>query len=165
MCALFSCSTIPKGVSPVRNFDKDKYLGQWYEIARMDFRFERNLNNVTATYTLREDGNIKVDNKGYDYVKKKWKQAVGKAKFAGADDVGMLKVSFFGPFYAGYNVVAIDSDYKYALIIGQRLDYVWILSRETTIPEDIKNKYLKIAADLGCNTSALIWTEHTTNSE
>lgn len=156
----FTCSSIPKGVTAVQNFDKQKYLGQWFEIARMDFRFERNLNNVTATYSLKQNGRIKVVNKGFDYKAMKWKQAVGKAKFAGQDTVAMLKVSFFGPFYSGYNVVAIDDDYKYALVIGKNLGYAWILSRETTIPEDIKNNYLKIAKGFGCKTSSFIWTEH-----
>ena len=160
MCILFSCSTIPKGTSAIQDFDKQKYLGKWYEIARMDFRFERNLNNVTATYTLNNDGSISVENRGFDYIQKKWKEAIGKAKFVGSTNVGMLKVSFFGPFYSGYNIIAIDSDYKYALILGKNLDYLWILSRETTIPEEIKSKYLKMADDLGCKTSSLIWTEH-----
>ena len=162
MCILISCSTIPKGITAIQDFDKQKYLGQWFEIARMDFRFERNLNNVTATYTLNKDGSIKVDNKGFDYKQMKWKEAIGKAKFVEPTNIGMLKVSFFGPFYSGYNVIAIDSDYKYALIIGKNLDYLWILSRETRIPEEIKNKYIKIAEDLGCKTTSLIWTEHTT---
>jgi apolipoprotein D and lipocalin family protein len=161
---LISCSTIPKGVLAIRNFDKQKYLGRWYEIARMDFRFERNLNNVTATYTLNQDGSIKVENKGFDYKQMKWKQATGKAKFAGQTDVAMLKVSFFGPFYAGYNVIAIDKDYKYALVTGKNLDYAWILSRETQIPENIKSNYLKILKESGFKTSLLIWTEHTTEN-
>lgn len=160
MFLFISCSTIPKGVSAVRNFDKQKYLGQWFEIARMDFRFERNLNNVTATYSLNPDGSIKVVNKGFDYKQMKWKQAIGKAKFVESDNTGMLKVSFFGPFYSGYNVIAIDSDYKYALIVGKSLDYAWILSRETKIPDDIKTRYLSILEGLGCKTSSLVWTEH-----
>ena len=162
MGSLISCSTIPKGASPIQNFDIQKYLGQWFEIARMDFRFERNLNNVTATYTLNKNGSIRVDNKGFDYKQMKWKQAIGKAKFVGSTNIAMLKVSFFGPFYSGYNVIAIDNDYKYALVTGKNLDYMWILSRETAIPDDIKNNYIKIAEDLGYKTSSLIWTEHTT---
>lgn len=82
-----SCKvSIPKGASAVKPFNKDKYLGKWYEIARMDFKFEKNLNNVTATYSLNEDGTIKVDNQGYDYVKNVWKRSVGKAKFVKSDD-------------------------------------------------------------------------------
>jgi len=155
-----SCSTIPKGATAVKPFDKQKYLGKWYEIARLDFRFERNMNNTTANYSANSDGSIKVDNRGYNFEKKEWKQAIGKAKFVGNEDIAMLKVSFFGPFYSGYNVIAIDDDYKYALIAGKNLSYLWILSRETTIPDDIKQNYLKIAQDLGYKTVNLIWVEH-----
>lgn len=158
---LISCSSIPKNASPVQHFEVQKYLGQWYEIARMDFRFERNLSNVTATYSLQNNGRIRVDNKGYDVKQKKWKQAIGKAKFAGSPNTGMLKVSFFGPFYSGYNVIAIDPDYKYALVLGKNTNYLWILARETKIPEDIQKKYLQIAEHLGCDISSLIWTDHT----
>jgi apolipoprotein D and lipocalin family protein len=158
--AFNACSSIPKGASAVKPFDKEKYMGKWYEIARMDFRFERNLNNTTARYSVNNDGSIKVDNRGFNYKTMEWKQAVGKAKFAGDPNVAMLKVSFFGPFYSGYNVIALDNEYKYALIAGKNLSYLWILSRETTIPDDIKQNYLKKAEDLGFNTSALIWVEH-----
>ncbi|MEI8048267.1 MAG: lipocalin family protein [Bacteroidota bacterium] len=156
-----SCSSIPKGATAVKPFEKEKYLGKWYEIARMDFKFERNLNNTTATYSVNDNGSIKVDNQGYNYVTKEWKQAIGKAKFAGDENTAMLKVSFFGPFYAGYNVIALDKEYKYALVAGQSLSYLWILSRETEIPEAIKQNYLKIAENLGYKTSDLLWIEHT----
>ena len=154
------CSTIPDGVKAVTPFNKEKYLGKWYEIARMDFRFERNLNNTTANYSVNSDGSIKVDNRGFNYKTMKWKQAIGRAKFVGNPDVAMLKVSFFRPFYSGYNVIALDSEYKYALVAGKNLSYLWILSRETTIPEDVKQNYLKIAEKLGFKTSSLIWVEH-----
>ncbi|MDD2550426.1 MAG: lipocalin family protein [Bacteroidales bacterium] len=155
-----ACSSIPKGVKAVSPFNKEKYLGKWYEIARFDFKFERGLNNTTAEYSIRDDGKIKVLNKGYNYEKKEWSQAIGKAKFATDDSVAMLKVSFFGPFYSGYNVIAIDKDYQYALVSGGNFDYLWVLSREKTIPDDIKQEYLKIADDYGFNTSNLLWIEH-----
>jgi apolipoprotein D and lipocalin family protein len=155
-----SCATIPKGAEAVKKFNKEKYLGKWYEIARMDFRFERNLNNTSANYSVKSDGSIKVDNRGYNYKTKQWKQAIGKAKFAGDENVAMLKVSFFGPFYSGYNVIALDNDYKYALVAGKNLKYLWILSREISLPEDVKKNFLKIAEDLGYKTSMLIWVEH-----
>ena len=155
-----SCSTIPDGAKAVKPFDKEKYLGKWYEIARFDFKFERNLNNTTANYSINNNGTIKVVNRGYNYETKKWEEATGIAKFVGEPDVAMLKVSFFRPFYTGYNVIAIDTDYRYALVCGNKLSYLWILSRETTIPEDIKQDYLAIAKKLGFNTSALIWVEH-----
>jgi len=161
MTALFtSCVSIPKGVTAVSSFEKSKYLGKWYEIARFDFRFEKGLNNTTAEYSLNSNGTIKVVNRGYDYEKKIWKESIGKAKFVGNDSIAMLKVSFFGPFYAGYNVIAIDPEYKYALVSGSSFDYLWILSREKSIPADIKSLYLEKAEKLGYKVSNLLWIEH-----
>ncbi len=157
--AVNSCVTIPKGATAITPFDKGKYLGTWYEIARMDFKFERNLNQTTANYSLNANGSIKVLNRGFNYKTGKWSEAVGKAKFAGDPNVARLKVSFFGPFYGGYNVLALDPDYKYALIAGNNTGYMWILSRMKTIPEDIKQNYLKLAKGLGFNIDALIWVE------
>jgi apolipoprotein D and lipocalin family protein len=152
--------TIPKGAVIVKPFIKEKYLGKWYEIARLDFKYERNMNNVTATYSLNENGTIKVENRGYETVKKEWKTALGKARFTGATDEGRLKVSFFGPFYAAYNVIALDEQYKYALVCGKNLSYLWILSRETTVPEEVTQQYLDLAQKLGFDTTELIWVEH-----
>lgn len=155
-----SCRSIPKNAEAVKPFDKERYLGKWYEIARLDFKYERNLNNVTANYSLNENGTIKVINRGYNTKKEKWEQAVGKAKPAAEADRGMLKVSFFGPFYSGYNVIAIDKDYRYALVAGKNLNYLWILSRETSIPDSIKNQYLEIAKEIGYKTEDLLWVKH-----
>lgn len=160
MLGLISCATIPKNATAVKSFDKEKYLGKWYEVARFDFKFEKNLNNTTAVYSLNEDGSIKVDNKGYNSVKKQWTQSIGKAKFVGQETTAMLKVSFFGPFYGGYNVLAIDMQYKYALIAGGSLKYLWLLSRETTMPEDVKAKYLGIAESVGYDITKLLWIKH-----
>ena len=161
MISIFSsCSTIPKGVKAVSPFELDRYLGKWYEIARFDFRFEKGLNNVTAEYSLRSDGKVKVLNRGYDYEEKIWKEAIGKAKLAGEENIAMLKVSFFGPFYTGYNVIALDADYQYALVAGKNFDYLWILSREKTIPENIKTEYVELAKSLGFKVSNLLWIEH-----
>lgn len=160
LLVLNSCSVgIPDKATAVQNFDSDKYLGKWYEIARFDYRFERNLNQVTATYSKNPDGTIKVDNKGYDYVKKEWKQSIGEARFVNSENEARLKVSFFKPFWAGYNVIELDDDYKYALVVGNNLKYLWILSREKTIPDDVKNKYLEKAKEIGYNTGELIWVE------
>lgn len=157
---LKSCSVgIPEKANAVQNFDSEKYLGKWYEIARFDFKFEKNMNQVTATYSKNEDGTIKVDNKGYDYIKKEWKQSTGEAKFVNTENEARLKVSFFKPFWAGYNVIDLDPDYKYALVAGKNLDYLWILSREKTIPENIKTRFLEKAKSIGYDTSELIWVE------
>ena len=144
-----------KAIEP---FDKSRYLGTWYEVARMDFRFERDLAQVTATYTTNPDGTIKVVNRGYHLKKKEWKQAEGKARFRGSSSVAMLEVSFFGPFYSDYNVIALDSDYQYALVTGKNTGYLWILSRTKTIPDSIKQQYLQQAQSLGFKTEELVWT-------
>ncbi|MFT4850003.1 MAG: apolipoprotein D and lipocalin family protein [Sediminicola sp.] len=156
----YSCSTIPKGAVAIETFDKENYLGKWYEIARLDFKYERNLNNTTAEYSINKNSTIKVDNKGYNTKEETWTQSTGIAKFVGDENIGMLKVSFFRPFYGGYNVIAIDPEYKYALIAGSSLKYLWLLSRDTTLPDEIKKKYLKIAEGIGYTTTDLIWVEH-----
>ena len=160
MTGLYSCATIPNGAVAVKPFDRERYLGKWYEIARKDFKYERDLSNTTAEYSLNDNGTIKVDNQGYNTNKGEWTQAIGKAKFVGDENIGKLKVSFFGPFYSGYNVIAIDDEYRYALVAGKSLKYLWILSREIDIPMEIKDKYLKIAEEIGYNTADLIWVKH-----
>lgn len=159
-----SCSTvIPKNVEPVKNFDAQKYLGVWYEIARFDYKFEKNLNNVTANYSLKENGTIKVTNKGYDYVEKEWKESIGEAKFQGDESVASLKVSFFKPIWSGYHVIDLDENYQYALVSGSSTKYLWILSRTTTIPEEIKIRFVEKAKSLGFPTQNLIWVDHSKN--
>lgn len=155
-----SCAFIPKNAKAVENFNVDKYLGTWYEIARFDFRFEKDLNNVSAQYSLNEEGNVIVLNSGYNHEKRVWKKADGIAKFRGNKNIAALKVSFFGPFYAGYNVVALDENYQYALIAGKDLDYLWILSRTKNIPEVVKSNFLRIAEEIGYDTTKLIWVKH-----
>lgn len=157
---LQSCASIPEKAEPVSDFELDRYLGTWYEIARFDFRFEKDLNNVTATYSLNEDGNVRVLNKGFNPLKKEWKSAEGVARFRNGKQTAALEVSFFGPFYSGYNVIALDEGYRYALVAGKNLDYLWILSREPRIPDTVKQQYLKIAEEVGYNTSGLIWVKH-----
>ncbi len=157
---LFGCATIPKKAQAVKQFDADKYLGKWYEIARFDFRFEKNLDNTTAEYSKNDDGTIKVVNKGYNYVKEKWTSAEGKAKFVKDPQTAMLKVSFFGPFYSGYNVIELDDDYKYALVAGESLKYLWILSRTPSIPQEIKERYIQKAKEIGYDVEEMVWVEH-----
>ncbi len=162
LLSLAGCATIPDNTKAVSNFELNKYLGKWYEIARMDFRFEKNMDNTTAEYSLDKNGKVKVVNSGYDYVKNEYKSAEGKAKFRGQPDIAELEVSFFGPFYSAYNVIALDPEYKYALVAGKNTDYLWILSRTTSIPEEVKQEYLKLAEDAGYDVSKLVWVNHDT---
>jgi apolipoprotein D and lipocalin family protein len=149
-----------RNVIVVKPFDLQKYLGKWYEIARLDYKYEKNLDNVTATYSLKDDKTVRVDNKGYNYEKSKWEESIGKAKPVNDPSEGKLKVSFFGPFYSDYNVIALDDNYKYALVAGESNDYLWILSREKTIPDNIKSEYIKKAQSIGYQTDNLIWVKH-----
>lgn len=158
--ALKNRKGIPDGAVPVSPFDASKYLGTWYEIARHKFKFEHGLIKTTAHYSLNDDGSIKVVNRGYDPKKGKWSEAEGKALFRGDKDVAMLKVSFFGPFYTGYNVVELDDNYKYALVMGKNTKYLWLLSREKSMPEKIKKQYLAAAEKVGYDLSKLVWVKH-----
>lgn len=156
-----SCSsnTPPSGVTVVNNFKVDKYLGNWYEIARIDHSFERGLEQATATYSLRDDGGVKVVNRGYDPQRGKWKESEGKAYFTGDPSRASLKVSFFGPFYGGYNVIALDDNYQHALVCGPNRDYLWILSRTPTITPDVKKQMLDAATRQGFDVNRLIWVK------
>jgi lipocalin len=125
LLGLAGCSTAPPpGLVAVTPFDVNRYAGKWYEIARMDHSFERGLSDVSATYRLQPDGSVQVVNRGFDTARKDWKEAVGKALFTGDSNRGALKVSFFGPFYGGYNVVALDPDYRWSLVVGR----TWAMS-------------------------------------
>ena len=158
---LTGCVGIPENVKPVDHFNADRYLGKWYEIARLDHSFERGLSNVSASYSLRDDGGIRVINRGYDAQKMQWKEAEGKAYFVNSADQGYLKVSFFGPFYGGYNIIALDDDYRYALICGPTRDYLWILARVPKPDPTIVRNLVSRAAELGFATDALIYGEQT----
>ena len=151
--------TPPKGVEPITGFDASRYLGKWYEIARLENRFERGLEQVTATYGKRDDGGISVLNRGFDTQKNKWNESEGKAYFTGAPDTAALKVSFFGPFYGGYNVIKLDDKYQYALVSGPNRDYLWILSRTPTLPESVNHDYLTTARNLGFRVDQLVWVK------
>ena len=139
----------------------ERYLGTWYEVARLDHSFERGLTRVTAHYSLRDDGGIRVVNRGYDPESGKWREAVGRAYPVGPPDVGRLKVSFFGPFYAGYNVIALDKDdYRYAMVSGPNRSYLWILAREPVLAPPILKRLLEQAKALGFATDQLIFVQH-----
>jgi apolipoprotein D and lipocalin family protein len=152
--------------SVVQSVDANKYLGTWYEIARLDHTFEKGLEQVTAKYSLEKDGNIKVINKGYKTESKEWKEAVGKAKFvdpANADGsrTGRLKVSFFGPFYGAYNIIELDKpNYNYAIVSGGQ-EYFWILSRTPQLDETLKQTLIERAKNFGYATEKLIWVNQT----
>lgn len=152
--------TPPEGVTPITGFDLNRYLGRWYEIARLDHSFERGLSNVSATYSLREDGGVKVLNRGYDDRAGAWKEVEGRAYFTGEPTVGSLKVSFFGPFYGGYHIVALDrANYSWVMVSGPSREYLWILARTRQLPPPVLDELLKQAKALGFATDQVIWVK------
>ena len=162
---LFSCVGIPENVKPVDNFKIEKYLGKWYEIARLDHSFERGLTNVTADYSMRDDGGVRVLNRGYAAKAEAWKEAEGKAYFVERFNQGYLKVSFFGPFYGSYIIFGLDDeDYQYSLICGPNKSYLWILNRSPIMNEDMKNTLIEKATKSGFDTSKLIFVDQEKSS-
>ena len=157
LVALSACTGMPDGVEPVTGFDKSRYLGRWHEIARLDHSFERDLVDVTAEYSLRDDGNVRVVNSGTDSGTGQRKVAEGHAKFVGDDTTAHLKVSFFGPFYGSYVVFELDPDYQYAFVAGYNTDYLWLLAREPDISEEVRDKFIARARALGFPTGELVW--------
>ena len=158
---LAGCTGLPDGVTPVDHFQLERYLGTWYEIARLDHSFERGLSQVSAEYSLNADGSVKVINRGYSAGNNKWKQAEGKAYFVKRPDQGFLKVSFFGPFYGSYVILELDkNDYAHALVCGPDRSYLWILARSPKISNEVKNALVAKASDLGFKTENLIWVRH-----
>ncbi len=155
------CTGIPSGIEAVTGFEVSRYLGTWYEIARLDHRFERGLTDIHAEYSLRPDGGVKVVNSGYNSEKGRRESAEGKAYFVENPDVGRLRVSFFGPFYGGYNIIALDKiNYRYVMITGPNRDYLWILSRTPKLDQPTLQRLLDQAKDLGFATEALIFDKH-----
>ena len=139
----------------VQNFDANKFLGTWYEIARIDNRFEKDLTDVKADYSIKDNGKIKVVNSGYNTEKQENKSIEGVA-YVIEDGVGQLKVSFFRPFYAYYNIIILDKNYKYAVVAGGNYEYLWILSRESKMSNSLYSELINKIANMGFDTSKII---------
>ena len=157
---LAGCTGVPDGVETVDGFELDRYLGTWYEIARLDHRFERGLSDVTATYSMRDDGGVRVVNRGRNE-EGEWDEAEGKAYFVDASDQGRLKVSFFGPFYGGYNVIELDkAGYEYSLVSGPDRSYLWILARTPELDQQTLDRLVSKARKLDYPVDELIYVDH-----
>ncbi|MFA9419342.1 MAG: lipocalin family protein [Gammaproteobacteria bacterium] len=157
---LGGCLGMPGNVSPVKNFQLDRYLGKWYEIARLDHSFERGLQQVTAEYTLRDDGGVSVKNRGFSAEKNSWSEAIGKAYFVNEPDEAYLKVSFFGPFYGSYVIFELDKNYEYAFVSGPDLSYLWLLSRQKKVDPAVMSNFINKSQELGFDTKELLLVEH-----
>ena len=163
---LLGCLGKPDAVQPVTPFALDRYLGRWYEIARLDHSFERGLDHVNAEYSLRDDGTVRVLNRGYDPIKKEWREAEGKAQFVENKNEGYLKVSFFGPFYGSYVVFGLDQqDYQYSFVSGPDTSYLWLLARTPTVPDAVMQQFLTEAKKAGFDTNKLIRVDQSLPAE
>ena len=158
---LAGCTGVPEGVEPVTGFELERYLGTWYEIARLDHPFERGLSRVTAEYSRRDDGGVRVVNRGYDAADGRWNQVEGKAYFVAGPNLGRLKVSFFGPFYGGYNIFSLDRQaYGWVMISGPDKSYLWILARRPELDPEILAALVEQARGLGFPVDELIQVSH-----
>lgn len=159
---IFHKKALPEGAMPVTDFNVEKYFGRWYEIARMDFFWEKKfLTNVYAEYSPNDDGTVDVVNTGYNEKRGKWSSYEGEARFRTDNNIAALEVTFFGGAWAGYNVISIEDNYKYALVFGRNLDYLWFLSRDRGMPQNIKDKYIKIAKEVGYDVSKIHFPDQT----
>ncbi|MDC0000325.1 lipocalin family protein [Porticoccaceae bacterium] len=168
MCfGLLGCLGAPEGVTPVKDFDLDRYLGKWYEVARLDHSFERGLNGVTAEYSMREDGGVRVMNSGVVtpvegfHGAEERSEAEGRAYFVEGTDLGYLKVSFFGPFFGSYIVFELDTDnYQYAFVAGNNTNYLWLLARTPEVSDEVMARFIARSSALGFATDELIFVQH-----
>lgn len=161
-----ACSKSDKSYdnTPVSQFDLSRFLGQWYEIARYDHKFERGMQDVTAEYSLEDNGMVKVLNRGIRNGEQQ--VAEGKAKQPDPErNPAHLRVSFFWFFYSDYNILLLAEDYSYALIGSKSADYLWILAREPMLDENVKATILDEARRRGYDTDALIWVSHESNMQ
>lgn len=155
---LSGCLGMPPTVEPVKDFQLNRYLGKWYEIARLDHAFERGLTQVSAEYRLKQDGGVMVINRGFSAENNQWETAEGKAYFVNDPTEGYLKVSFFGPFYGSYVVFGLDHEhYQYAFISGPNTDYLWLLAKTPTVAPEVIAQFVSIAKAKGFDTNSLIY--------
>ena len=157
---LSGCLTVPDGIEPVDNFEINRYLGKWYEIARLDHSFERGLEAVSAEYYLRDDGGIRVINSGRNTDTQANQEAEGRAYFVDEPNLGYLKVSFFGPFFGSYVIFELDENYQYAFIAGNTTNYLWLLARTPEVSEELVDQFISRATQFGFDTSQLIFVDH-----
>ena len=157
---MFGKLGIPEGMTVVKGFDINRFTGTWYEIARLDHGFEKGMSHVSAEYSMNADGSLKVINKGFDTKSRAWQASEAKAGFIESPDVGRLKVSFFGPFYGSYNIIDLDEkNYSYAMITGPSTRFFWILSRGKTLDNEVMQRMVKKAIDLGFKLDKLIYVD------
>jgi len=162
---LSACSStgVPEGIEAVSGFEISRYLGTWYEIARLDHAFERGLEAVSAEYALADDGSVRVANRGWSIEDQAWQQAEGRARFEQDPGTAHLAVSFFGPFYGSYVVFELDPGYQQAFVTGDDRDTLWFLARTPTVSEADMARFASRAEALGFDLDGLIRVDQRRN--
>ncbi len=155
-----ACVKVPEWVTPVKNFKVKRFMGTWYEIVRLDHRFERGMNSVTANYSLDPDGGIKIQNSGYMVRWKEWRYREARASFVDQTNIGLLKVAYTRPLYFPYVIFKLDPDYEYAFVCGKDRSLLWLLSRTEYVDQDVIDDFVAEAKKLGFDTSKLIFVSH-----
>lgn len=159
------CAQTTRHIPAVEPFDIERYVGTWYEIARLPHSFEEGLTHVTAQYTLTPQGTVLVVNRGYDPEKNEWRTARAKAKLTSKENRGELRVTFFWPFSAAYRVIDLDQEnYEYAMVTSSRMNYFWILSRSPEIDAQRLQQLLAKATDHGFDLTGLIMVDQTSRT-
>lgn len=156
---LVSCVGSTSHIAPVKNFELEKYMGIWYEIIRLPHSFENGLTDVSATYKIKDDGEISVLNKGYRKDSDKWTSVEGYAYFKGDKKTGELEVVFFWPFAGDYKVIYLDNEYKYAVVTGSTMSYFWLLSRTPDVDQVTIDKFISMAKSWGFETDKFIYPQ------
>jgi apolipoprotein D and lipocalin family protein len=155
LAGLSGCGGVPRGLQPVQNFDLRRFEGHWYEIARLDHRYERGLTRVSIDYRALPDDRVEIDSRGYDTIRREWRSQNGIARFQGSRNEASLEVSFLDAFHSGYNVLYIDPGYRYALVAGSNRHYFWLLSRTPQLDSSVIESLLARARVWGFDTAAL----------
>ena len=137
------------------SLDLNRYMGKWYEIARLPNFFEDGMEQISAEYTLESDNSVKVVNSGFKNGQKK--SITGKARLAEDTLNGELEVSFFGPFYSAYRIIKLAEDYRYSVVCGESPDYLWILSRTPELPKEDLQEILEFLSQHKFPVEKLIW--------
>ena len=156
---MVSCVEIPEGVKPVQNFNLDRYLGTWYEIARLNHRFEVGFKSVSVEYSRNDNGSIAVKNRGYIVRRREWRDAEAKASFVGDPTVGHLKVSYIPLLYDSYLIFGLDEEYQHAFVCGDDTDHLWLLARTKVVDEEVIDDFVNKAQGLGFDTDELIFVQ------
>ncbi|MNZ79556.1 Outer membrane lipoprotein Blc precursor [compost metagenome] len=158
VCSLSACTySTPQRIQVIQNFDAARYAGSWYVLARIDHPEEQGLVQTGVHYRSHSDGSLSMVQRGLDPASRQWSKRVSLAQPAGSPSQGALKISPLGPFSSAYNVVALDADYRWALVLGASADRAWVLSRTASLPAQASASLLQQARSAGVNIEQLLW--------